>query len=170
MTTPSSRPPRSWNGEGVASWKVPLLRAEGGEKESQFGLVAPEDGRPTEAEMMILPLTPDEALVVDVARGLDSGSMIEQAHRILMQTPYGVGYSREEGVEGSPWIPVGSGGSPTTSCWVPPLWGLFGSPVLYYRASVIAGSLAVNSNILVPRQATDVFLSPQLDGSSSRMI
>jgi len=23
---------------------VPLLRAEGGEKESQFGLVAPEDG------------------------------------------------------------------------------------------------------------------------------
>jgi len=44
VTTPSSRPPRSWNGEGVASWKVPLLRAEGGEKESQFGLVAPEDG------------------------------------------------------------------------------------------------------------------------------
>ena len=24
---------------------VPLLRGEGGEKESQFGLVAPEDGR-----------------------------------------------------------------------------------------------------------------------------
>jgi len=34
---------------------VPLLRAEGGEKESQFGLVAPEDGRPTEAETMVLP-------------------------------------------------------------------------------------------------------------------
>jgi len=31
---------------------VPLLRAEGGEKESQVGLVAPEDGRPTEAEVM----------------------------------------------------------------------------------------------------------------------
>jgi len=31
---------------------VPLLRAEGGEKESQVGL-APEDGRPTEAETMI---------------------------------------------------------------------------------------------------------------------
>ena len=46
---------------------VPLLRAEGGEKESQFGLVAPEDVRPTEAEPMILPRTPDEALVVDVA-------------------------------------------------------------------------------------------------------
>jgi hypothetical protein len=51
---------------------VPLLRAEGGEKEPQVGLVAPEDGRPTEAEAMILPLTPDEALVVDVTRGLDS--------------------------------------------------------------------------------------------------
>ena len=36
-----------------------------------------------EAATIFLPLTPDEALVVDVARGLDSGSMIEQAHRIL---------------------------------------------------------------------------------------
>ena len=69
---------------------VPLLRAEGGEKESQFGLVSPEDVRPTEAETMILTLMPDEALVVDVARGLDSGSMIEQAHLILMQVPYSV--------------------------------------------------------------------------------
>ena len=76
---------------------VPLLRAEGGEEESQFGLVVPEDIRATEAETMILPRTPDEALVVDIARGLDSGSMIEQAHRILMQVPYSVGYHREEG-------------------------------------------------------------------------
>jgi hypothetical protein len=29
---------------------VPLLRAEGGEEESQFGLVVPEDIRATEAE------------------------------------------------------------------------------------------------------------------------
>jgi hypothetical protein len=42
-----SQPPRSWNGEGEVLGVVPLLRAEGGEKESQFGLVAPEDGRPT---------------------------------------------------------------------------------------------------------------------------
>jgi hypothetical protein len=34
-------------------------------------------------------------LVVDVARGLDSGSMIEQAHHILMQVSYSVGYHRE---------------------------------------------------------------------------
>ena len=65
------------------------------------------------------------------------------------------------GVKGSPWIPVGSGGSPTTFSWVPPLWGLFGSPVLYDRGSEITGSPAVNSNILVPRQATDVFPDPR---------
>ena len=59
---------------------VPLLRAEGSEEESQFGLVVPEDVRPSEAETMILPRTPDESLIVDVARGLDSGNMIEQAH------------------------------------------------------------------------------------------
>jgi hypothetical protein len=71
---------------------VPLPRAEGGEKESQFGLVAPEDVRPTEAETMILPLKPDEALVGDVARGLDSGSVIEQAHQvyIVYQNSYAV--------------------------------------------------------------------------------
>ena len=76
---------------------VPLLRAEGSEEESQFGLGVPEDVRPSEAETMILPRTPDESLVVDVARGLDGGSMIEQAHRILMQVSYSVGYHREEG-------------------------------------------------------------------------
>jgi len=53
---------------------VPLLRAEGCEEESQVGLVLPEDVRPS-AETMILPRKPDESLVVDVARGLDSGSM-----------------------------------------------------------------------------------------------
>jgi len=39
-----------------------LLRAEGGEEESQVGLVVPEDIRATEAETMILSRTPDEAL------------------------------------------------------------------------------------------------------------
>ena len=96
-TTPPSRPPRSWNGAGEVLWVVPLLRAEGSEEEAQVGLVLPEDVRPSEAETMILPRTPDESLVVDVARGLDSGSMIEQAHRILMQVSYSVGYHREEG-------------------------------------------------------------------------
>jgi len=86
VTTPPSRPPRSWDGEGEVLGLVPLLRAEGGEEESQVGLVVPEDIRATEAETMILLRTPDEALVVDVARDLDGGSMIEQAHRILMST------------------------------------------------------------------------------------
>jgi hypothetical protein len=36
VTTPPSRPPWSWNGEGEVLGMVPLLRAEGGEKESQF--------------------------------------------------------------------------------------------------------------------------------------
>ena len=67
---------------------VPLLCAECSEEESQVGLVVPEDVRPSEAETVILPRTPDEALVVDVARGPDSGSMIEQTHRILMQVSY----------------------------------------------------------------------------------
>jgi hypothetical protein len=66
VTTPPSRPPQSWNGEGEVLGVVPLLRPEGGEKESQFGLVAPEDGRPAEAEALFLPLTPDEALVVQM--------------------------------------------------------------------------------------------------------
>jgi hypothetical protein len=71
------------------------------------GPVSFPPGRGTETETMILPLTPDEALVVDVARGLGSGSMIEQAHRILMQVPCCVGYHREEGnVEGFAWVCV----------------------------------------------------------------
>jgi len=43
---------------------VPLLRAEGGEEESQVGLAVPEDIRATEAETMILPRTPEESLIV----------------------------------------------------------------------------------------------------------
>ena len=53
---------------------------------------------------MILPRTPDEPLVVDVARGLDRGSMIEQAHRVLMHAAYCVGYHWEESnVKGFVW-------------------------------------------------------------------
>jgi len=69
---PSSRLPRPRNGEGESIWTVPLLCAEGGEKEPQVGLVAPEDGPRPEADAMILPLTPDEALVVDVTGGCET--------------------------------------------------------------------------------------------------
>jgi len=50
VATPPSRRPRSSDGEGEVLGVVPLLRAEGGEEESQFGLVVPEDIRATEAE------------------------------------------------------------------------------------------------------------------------
>jgi hypothetical protein len=47
-TTPPSRPPRSWNGEGEVLGVVPLLRAEDGKNEPKVCLVATEDGCPTE--------------------------------------------------------------------------------------------------------------------------
>jgi len=39
-----------------------------------------------EAVAMVLPLTPDEALVVDVARGLDAGSrqIVQRERRLLL--------------------------------------------------------------------------------------
>ncbi len=77
-TTPPSRSPRAWNGEGEVLGVVPLLCAQGREEEAQISLVTPENVGPAEAEAVILARTPDEPLVVDVARGLDSGSMIEQ--------------------------------------------------------------------------------------------
>jgi hypothetical protein len=43
VTTTPSRLPRPWNDEGEVLGVVPLLRTEGGEEESQFGLVAPEE-------------------------------------------------------------------------------------------------------------------------------
>ena len=107
MTTPPSRPSRAWRRKGEVLGVVPLLCAQCSEEEAQVGLVAPEDVGPAEAETVIRPRTPDEPLVVDVARGLDSGSMIEQTHRIRMQVSYSVGDYREEGnVLGFVWLCV----------------------------------------------------------------
>ena len=108
MTTPPSRSPRAWNGEGeVLLGVVPLLSAQGREEEAQISLVAPEDVGPAEAEAVILPRTPDEPLVVDVARGLDGSGVIEQTHHIRMHVSYRVGDYREEGdVQGSVWLCV----------------------------------------------------------------
>ena len=78
VTTLLSRSPRAWNGEGEVLGVVPLLGAQGREEEAQISLVTPEDVGPAEAETVILPRTPDEPFVVDVARGFDGGSMIEQ--------------------------------------------------------------------------------------------
>ena len=73
--------PRFADGEEEVLGVVPLLCAQGREEEAQISLVAPEDVGPAEAEAVILPRTPDEPLVFDVARGLDGGSMIEQTHQ-----------------------------------------------------------------------------------------
>ena len=106
VSTPPSRPPRTWNGEGEVLGVVPLC-AQCSEEEAQVGLVAPEDVGPAEAETVIRPRTPDEPLVVDVARGLDGGGVIEQAHHIRMHVSYRVGDYREEGdVLGSVWLCV----------------------------------------------------------------
>jgi hypothetical protein len=60
-----------------------------------------------EAEAMVIPLLPDEGLLDDVARGLNAGSMIEQANSVLVEAAYGFGYHREESdVEGFVWACV----------------------------------------------------------------
>ena len=43
MTTPPSRSPRAWNGEGEVLGVVPLLGAQGRKEEAKVSLVAPED-------------------------------------------------------------------------------------------------------------------------------
>jgi len=70
LTTPPSRPTQPWNGEGEALRGVPLPCTEGGEEEPLVGLIATEDGRPAKSDAIILALTLNEALVVDVTRGL----------------------------------------------------------------------------------------------------
>jgi len=79
--------------------------AEGGAAAARRGRRAGAPGRlggpPAEAKAMVLPLTPDEALVVNVARDLDCGSMIEQAHhRAGAQHPHEGGLRCRLGQEG----------------------------------------------------------------------
>ena len=62
VTTPPSRSPRAWNGEGEVLGVVPLLGAQGRKEEAKVSLVAPEDVGPAEAEAVILARTPDEPL------------------------------------------------------------------------------------------------------------
>ena len=83
VTTPPSRLSRAWRRKGEVLGVVPLLCAQCSEEEAQVGLVAPEDVGPAEAETVIRPRTPDEPLVVDVARGLDSGSMKERIYIVF---------------------------------------------------------------------------------------
>ena len=54
--------------------------AESREKEAEVSLEAAKDGCTPIAKAMVLPRSPDEALVVDVARGLNSCDMVKQAN------------------------------------------------------------------------------------------
>ena len=76
---------------------MPLLRAESGEKEAQVCLEATKDGCTPIAKAMVLSRTPDEALVVDVAGGLNSCDVVKQADGVLVKTASRVGNHREEG-------------------------------------------------------------------------
>jgi hypothetical protein len=52
---------------------VALLCVEGGEKESQVGSEAAEDARAAEADAMVLAISSNEALVVDVMQEEEGG-------------------------------------------------------------------------------------------------
>ena len=59
------------------------------------------------AKAMVLPRSPDEALVVDITGGLNGGDVIKQANGILVKTASRVGNHGEKGdVETLVWIGV----------------------------------------------------------------
>ena len=76
---------------------VPLLRAKLREEEAEVGLEATKKGYAPLAKVVVLPLPPDEAFVVDVTGGLNGSDMIKQADGILVKTSSRVGDHGEEG-------------------------------------------------------------------------
>ena len=76
---------------------MPLLRAESGEKEAEISLEATKDGCMPIAKAMVLPRSPDEALVVDIAGGLNGGDVIKQANGIPVKAASRVGNHGEKG-------------------------------------------------------------------------
>ena len=86
---------------------MPLLRAESGENEAEISLEATKDGCTPIAKAMVLPRSPDEALVVDVAGGLNSCDVVKQADGVLVKTASRVGNHGEKGdVETLVWFDV----------------------------------------------------------------
>ena len=86
---------------------VPLLRAKLREEEAEVGLEATKKGYAPLAKVVVLPLPPDEAFVVDVTGGLNGSDMIKQADGILVKTASRVGDYGEEGdVETLVWFRV----------------------------------------------------------------
>ena len=65
---------------------MPLLRAESGEKENEISLEATKDGCTPIAKAVVLPRSPDEALVVNLRGGLNGSDAIKQAEGIIVKT------------------------------------------------------------------------------------
>ena len=86
-------PPYERRGKREASGSMPLLRAESGQKEVE----ATKDGCTPIAKAMVLPRSPDEALVVDIALGLNGCDVVKQANGVLVKTASRVGNHGEEG-------------------------------------------------------------------------
>ena len=76
---------------------MPLLRAESRKKEAEISLETTKNGCMPIAKVMVLLRSPDEALVVDVAGGLNGCDVIKQADGILMKTASLVGNHGEKG-------------------------------------------------------------------------
>ena len=76
---------------------MPLLRTKSCKKEAKVRLEATKDGCTPIAKAGVLPRSPDEALVVDVAGGLNSCDVVKQANGVLVKTASRVGNHREEG-------------------------------------------------------------------------
>ena len=86
---------------------MPLLRTESRKKEAEIGLEATKNGCAPIAKVVVLPLSPDEALVVDVAGGLNGSDVIKQAVGVLVKTTSRVGNHREKGdVKALVWFRV----------------------------------------------------------------
>ena len=70
---------------------MPLLRTKSCKKEAEISLEATKDGCTPIAKVMVLPRTPDEALVVDIARGLNGCDVVKQTNGVLVETASRVG-------------------------------------------------------------------------------
>ena len=68
-----------------------MLRTKSCKKEAKVRLEATKDGCTPIAKAGVLPRSPDEALVVDIAGGLNGGDVIKQANGILVKTASRVG-------------------------------------------------------------------------------
>ena len=65
---------------------MPLLRTESCKKEAEISLEATKNVCTPIANVVVLLRAPDEALVVDVAGGLNGSDVIKQADGILIAT------------------------------------------------------------------------------------